>query len=252
VEDPNDDMLLQKNVQFKTGSLINSKIKQFQLTVPDPSALGAIQALVTANQAETSKVNFAAQNRKDSRKTATEISAASQEAANLSTVQVVLFSTSLKKLYTCSFLVIKSRVAAGLLAVNDTLKALYTRNYSVRPSGDVDVIERQQLVAAMMQAWPVVQNTPAAQSFLSDLLLKMFPDSAPKYIKIFEQVQAQQQTQEAQQQAVMMQTAQSIGKNIIELSKRPEMFSETGKVHALPIIQQTAQQLSNLIQPEQV
>jgi hypothetical protein len=252
VEDPNDDMLLQKNVSFKTGALINSKIKQFQLTVPDPSVLGAIQALVTANQAETSKVNFAAQNRKDSRKTATEISAASQEAANLSTVQVVLFSTALKKLYTCSFNVIKTRVAAGLIIVNDNLKALYAREYSVRPSGDVDVIERQQLVAAMMQAWPVVQQTPAAQAFLTDLLMKMFPDSAPKYVKIFEEAQAKQQTAEAQQQAMMMQTAEGIGKNIIELSKRPEMFSETGKVHALPIIQQTAQQLASFIKPEQV
>lgn len=224
VEDPNDDMLLQKNVNFKTGSLINSKVKQFQLTVPDPSVLGAIQALVTANQAETSKVNFAAQNRKDSRKTATEISAASQEAASLSTVQVVLFSTALKKLYTCSFNVIKTRVAAGLIKVNDTLKGFYAIEYSVRPSGDVDVIERQQLVAAMMQAWPVVQETPAAQAFLSDLLMKMFPDSAPKYVKIFQEAQAAKQTQEAQQQAMLMQTAQGIGKNIIELSKDLRCF----------------------------
>jgi len=251
-EDPNADIGMQKNVQFKNGAILDAKLKQFQLNYPDPSMLGAIQALVTSNQSETSKVNFAANNRKDSRKTAAEINASTQEAASLSTVQVVLFSTALKKLYTSAFLVIKSRVAAGLIMVSEELKALYALDYSVRPSGDVDVIERQQMINAMMQAWPVMQNTPAAMAFLSDLLSKMFPDSAPKYIKIFTDAQAAQASQQAQQQQAMLQMAQGVGKNIIELSKRPEMFSETGKIHALPIIEQTAARLSEFVQPEDV
>jgi hypothetical protein len=252
-EDPNDNLeLMGKNINFKNGAIINSKVKQFQLQWPDPSSLGAIQGLVTANQAETSKVNFAAQNRKDSRKTATEISASTQEAASLSTVQVVLFSTALKKMYTSSLAIIKSRVAAGLIVVSDTLKALYVRNYSIRPAGDVDVIERQQMIQMMMQAWPVIQNTPAASAFLSDLLMKMFPDSAPKYIQIFQAAEAKAASEAQQQQNQMLQMAQGVGKNIIELSKRPEMFSETGKIHALPIIENTAQQLEQFVSPEQV
>ena len=251
-EDPNDDIMLQKNVFFKQGALINSKITQFQLTPPDPSVLGAIQALVQANQAETSKINFAAQNRKDSRKTATEISAAGQEAANLSTVQVVLFSTALKKLYTTSFYIIRSRVVAGLITVDPTLAPLYALDYSIRAAGDVDVIERQQVVQAMMTAWPVIQVTSAAQSFLCDMLLKMFPDSAPKYVQIFQQAQAQQQSQQAQSQQQMMQAAMGIGKQIVALADRPEMFSTTGKVHALPILQQVAQELSQFVSPQQV
>lgn len=252
-DDPNDNLeLMQKNINFKNGAIINSKVKQFQLLWPDPSSLGAVQALVTANQSETSKVNFAANNRKDSRKTATEISASTQEAASLSTVQVVLFSTALKKMYTSSFSVIKSRVAAGLLVVSDSLKALYARNYSVRPAGDVDVIERQQMIQMMMQAWPVIQNTPCASAFLSDLLMKMFPDSAPRYIQIFQQAEQQAASAAAQQQQQMIQMAQGVGKNLIELSKRPEMFSETGKIHALPLIEATAQRLESFISPEQV
>lgn len=250
-DDPNADDVVQKNIFLKQGAIINSKIKQFQLAFPDPSSFQAIQSLVTANQSETAKVNFAANNRKDSRKTATEISASTQEAASLSTVQVVLFSTALKKLDTTAFYIIKSRVAAGLLIVNEILKAMYARNYSVRPAGDVDVIERQQLVQSMMQAWPVMQNTPAAPAFLSDMLMKMFPDNAPKYIQILMQAQQQAQSQQAQQQQQMMQTAMQMGKGLIELSKHPEMFSDTGKIHAMPVIEQAAQQLSNFIKPEQ-
>lgn len=251
VSDPNDDLATQKNIFLKTGMLINSKISQFQLAPPEASMLAAVQSLVTSNQAETSKVNFAAQNRKDSRKTATEISASTQEAASLSTVQVVLFSTALKRLYSSSFFIIKSRVAAGLIAVSPELIPLYAREYSIRPSGDTDVIERQQVIQTMMTAWPVLQATPIAQAFLIDLLTKMFPDNAPKYMKIFQEAQMQQQSQQAQMQQQMMQAAVGIGKNLIDLSKRPEMFSDAGKIHALPIIQQTAQQLSQFIDPKQ-
>jgi hypothetical protein len=250
--DPNDDLLMQKNVYLKTGTLINSKITQFQLSPPDAAMLNAIQALITMNQAETSKVNFAAQNRKDSRKTATEITAATQEAASLSTVQVVLFSTALKKLYTCSLTVIASRVAAGLIKVTPELQALYARNYSIRPSGDVDVIERQQLIAMMQQAWPVIQATPIAQVFLIDMISKMFPEQAEKYKMVLQQAMAAQQSAAAQQQQQMMQQAVTIGKQLIDLSKRPEMFSPTGKQFALPAIEQVAEQLSQFIKPEQV
>lgn len=252
VSDPNDDLLMQKNVYLKTGVLINSKISQFQLEPPDASMFSAVQGLISMNQAETSKVNFAAQNRKDSRKTATEISAATQEAASLSTVQVVLCSTSLKKLYTCSLTVIASRVAAGLIVVTPELKALYARNYSVRPSGDVDVIERQQLISMMQQAWPVIQATPIAQVFLIDMISKMFPNDAARYKMVLEQATQQQASQAAQQQQMIMQKAVTIGKQLIQLSDRPEMFSPVGKNFALPAIQQVAQELSQFIGKDQV
>lgn len=250
--DPNDDLLMQKNIYLKTGALINSKITSFQLNPPDASMLTGIQTIIGMNQAETSKVNFAAQNRKDSRKTATEISAATQEAASLSTVQVVLFSTALKKLYTQSFMVIRSRVAAGLILVTPELQAQYAGNYSIRPSGDVDVIERQQLIAMMQQAWPVIQATPIAQVFLIDMISKMFPEQAAKYKQVLEQAMATQQSAAAQQQQAMMQKAVGIGKQLISLSDRPEMFSTTGKVYALPAIQQVAEELSQFIGKDQV
>ena len=89
VDDPNDDILMQKNIFFKPGALINSKVKAFNLSPPDPSTFSAINQLISGNQNETSQVNFAVQNRKDSRKTAKEVEVATDQAAILSTVQVV-------------------------------------------------------------------------------------------------------------------------------------------------------------------
>ena len=233
VEDPNDDALMQKNVFFKTGALINSKIKQFQLQAPGSDLLAGLQSLVTANQQQTGQVNFAAMNRQDSRKTATEIQASSQESQALSTVQVVLFSNSLRNLYSVMLDVIKSRILAGLIKVEPQLMQMYARRYAIKPSGDVDVIERQQIVAAMQNAWPVMQGTPAAMAFLSDMLMKMFPEFAPKYLQIFQQAQiAAQQQQQSMQQA--------IAQGLVELAKHPEYFSPEGQKEALPNVQKAA------------
>lgn len=243
VEDPNDDILMKKNVYFKQGVLLPSKVKQMQLVPPSSDCMAAVNMLMTTNQNETSQVNFAAQNRKDSRKTATEVSAATQAAAILSTVQVVLFSIAMKTLYSSMFRIIQSRVNAGLIKVRPDLVAMYQRRYAIKPSGDTDVIERQQMIAQMMQAWPVVQSTPAALPFLVDMLTKMFPDLAPKYVKIFQDAQAQQQSQQAQMQQQMMQQMQAMAGGIVELSKHADYFSDIGKIHALPSLKQSAAQI---------
>jgi hypothetical protein len=102
----------------------------------------------------------------------------------------------------------------------------------------------------MQNALPMVQQTPAGPIFFADMLMKMFPDTGAKYVKILNEAAAQQQSAQAQQQQKMIQTAMSVGKQIVELSKRPEMFSDTGKVHVMPIVEQVAQQIE-AVMPQQ-
>jgi hypothetical protein len=250
--DPNDDLLQQKNIFFKSGCIINSKVSQFQLAPPDPSILQSINLLMGANTNETSQVNFAERNiQKDSRKTATAITASEKAQQNLSTVQVVLYSIALKQLYSTMVSIIRSRVLAGLIEVNQAVRPFYDRQIIVKPSGDVDVIEKQQMTQMMMQVWPVMANTPAAPLFLSDLLEKLFPDNAQKYIQLLQQAQQQQQSQQAQQQQQMMQQVAVLSQQVVELSKHPDMFSEKGKLHLLPQIEQMAQQIEMRFNPPQ-
>jgi len=250
--DPNDDFLMQKNVYFQTGCLVNGRIKEFKLDAPAPEMFQAINLLVSANQQETSQVNFAESNRQqDSRKTATAIKASMQQQQQLSGVQVTLFSIALKEQYTYECEIIKSRVLAGLIVVNDTLKQMYARDWTVKPSGDTDVIQKQQKIQMMQQSWPIISQTPAAQPFLADLLELMFPDDAPKYLAAFQQAQQQQQSQQAQQMQQMAGIAKQVGAELINLSKHKEFFSETGQIHAFPMIQQAAQQAEQLMAQQQ-
>lgn len=241
--DPNDDILMQKNVYFKTGALINAKVTQFQLAAPSSDMLAAINAVVTSNAAETSQVNFAAQNRKDSRKTATEITASQQTQQQLSTVQVVLFSTALRQLYQTMFDIIQSRVVSGLIEVDPTIKQMYSRKYVVKPSGDTDVIERQQKISAMQQAWPVIQQTPAALPFLMKLMSLLFPDDAPQYNQILQQAQQAQQQGQNQQGMIsgMIEKAISV---ITGFVNNPQYVTPQGKQAAIGLEHQLVQQMT--------
>jgi hypothetical protein len=239
--DPNDDFLMQKNILFKPGALINGKVKEFRLEPPDSTMFTAVQALVSSNQQETSQINFAETNRQaDSRKTATAIKAATAQSQQLSGVQVTLFSIATKAQYTYECSIIKSRVLAGVIKVSPILQSMYARDWTVKPSGDTDVIEKQQMIQQMQQAWPVVQNTGASTLFLTDLLEKMFPDSAARYVAAINQQQQQQSSQQAQQMQAMKSTAMQVSDGVQHLAKHPEYFSETGRVHAFPAVQHAA------------
>jgi len=247
--DPNDDFLMQKNTNFKPGAIINGKLKEMKLDAPDPTMFTALQTLVSANQAETSQINFAETNRQaDSRKTATAIKAATQQSQQLSGVQVTLYSIAIKNQYTYEVGIIKSRVLAGLIKVSPQLQQMYALDFTVKPSGDTDVIEKQQMIQQMQQAWPVVQNTGAAPIFLADLLEKMFPDSAQKYLAAIQQQQQQQNS--AQQQSIQhaMGIAKQVGEATVNLSKHPDWFSETGKQHIYPVVEYAANQYEQLVE----
>jgi len=238
--DPNDDILMQKPITLKSSCIINGKINFTQLAAPEPGIFSAIQMIETGNQNETSNVNFAVKNREDSRKTAKEMSLAEQQSQELTTVQVVLFSISLKKLYSMEAAVIQSRVLAGLIKVNPLVLPQYNRRFTVKPSGDTDVIEKQQMIQTMMSTWPVIQGTAAGPLFLTDLLEKLFPDNAAKYVQAINQANQQQQSQQAQQMQQMFATIKTMAGGIIKLSENPAMFSDIGRLHAFPIVEHFA------------
>ena len=125
-------------------------------------------------------------NRQDSRKTATEIQAASGEAQQLSSTQVSLFSIALKDVYEWCWRIYQSRVVAGVLRPAASLDLFLNHEFNIKPAGDVDVIERQEKSQKMMQAWQVVAQTPLAPIFLQNMMRLMFPDEGESYAKLLQ------------------------------------------------------------------
>jgi hypothetical protein len=68
------------------------------------------------------------------------------------------------------------------LFVNDM--DMIVRQYDIRAAGDVDVIQKQELVQQMSQDWQVVQTTSLASQFLSDLMRLKYPQDGAIYADI--------------------------------------------------------------------
>lgn len=160
---------------------------------PDAVMLNLQQYFDSYDSQEAGQVNFAAINRKDSRKTATEISAATEEAAKLNSVQLALFSTFIREVYTFAWEIVKSRANQNKIVflVNpetgeNDIETL-NRLYDIRAAGDIDVVKRAELIQQYKEFWPIVANTPLATTFLSRLLKLAFPDEGELYSSLVQQ-----------------------------------------------------------------
>jgi hypothetical protein len=181
------------DVILVNGRMYDQPITFFRSPYPEPAAIQALQAVVSQNQQEQSQVNFTVLNRKDSNKTATEVNSAEQKASELSSIQIILLSTFIRSVYGLCWSIYQSRVLQQKIEVTQNLLPFFAEQdqttgqlrpteYILKSSGDVDVIEKKDKLNRMMQAWPVVGQTPIGMLFLKDILKLAFPDDAEKYI----------------------------------------------------------------------
>lgn len=206
-----------QGIQLVGGRIFDKPLNFFSPPYPDPMVLKALQYFDVANDVETGQVNFAATNRQDSRKTAREISAAQEQQQLLNSVQLTLFSTYIRSIYSLVWLIVQSQALQGKIKfllieqqrpqINPVTQApvvdpftgqpvmeTYYANdiktiqevYDIRAAGDVDVIQKQEKVMQMKQDWPVISKTPLAGIFLAEMLRLQYPDTGEKWAGMLE------------------------------------------------------------------
>lgn len=215
----------QLDAPLVNGGIYDRPIEFWNMPAPDPLMLQSLQYFDVSNSQESGQVNFAVSNRKDSRKTAAEIDAATEQASQLSSTQVSLLSTFLRLVYTFCWKIVQNRAINGHIIflaqpqpkinmlmqkvevsyVNDQHTLSLT--YDVRPAGDIDVIKRQQKMVQLKQDWPVFSATPLASSFLKEIISTAYPEQASKWNAELEQ--ASQQAQVIQQLLTLIQKSLS-------------------------------------------
>lgn len=202
-----------ETVKFKDGMCLDQPFKFFTINPPDPGTLRALQYLDVQASQETGQMNFAVNNRVDSRKTATEIQAAQQQSSLLNSVQVTMFSVFLRDIYTLTWQIIQSQALQDkvrLLATFDPQTGDYIGNdktmlsleYDVRAAGDFDVIQRAEKLDRLGNFIQMVAGTPLAQTLLEDMISLAFPEDAQRYRAVLQQAMQQQQMMQQQQSAV--------------------------------------------------
>ena len=171
--------VVQTSECIKPGVVSKRKLTFYSPKAPEAGALVALQALRTENASGAGQVDFAAQNRQDSRKTATELQAASEQAQRHQTVPLTMFALGYSDLLAYRFGVVQTNVASGA-----NLKFLESRpeirqildKVEVRPAGDIDFVQRNEKLTKLTSYFPLYQNTAVGPVFLQKILELAFPD----------------------------------------------------------------------------
>ncbi len=148
--------------------------------------LTVAQALSTENLQSAGKVDYAAQNRQDSRKTATEINSAKDQSQRLSSVNIVPLATAITEAYTFAWHIVQQQVqyslanpSAPLIDIPEHIDpSFWTDRYELAPAGDVEVIKRAEKMSNLQQDMPLFAGTPVYMDLLIKYLELRFPDEA--------------------------------------------------------------------------
>jgi hypothetical protein len=194
----------QIEMAIEPGKIVTKPLKFFNIPYPDPLMLKSLQVFDTIHSQEANQVSFAVNNRQDSRKTATEIDSANKQQGLLTGVNLTLFSTFIREVYSFAWLIVQSQALQDKVVLLPVQNPEYGTNpeqaapyvndyqtisgtYDVRAAGDVDVILREQKLQSMMQDWPLVASIPAlAKPFLQDMLRAKYPEDGEKYAKFLD------------------------------------------------------------------
>jgi len=186
--DPNQSTTVEVGVKLKPNHIMLRALDVFSLPYPEPVIAQAIALLKGYNLQSAGQTDYAATNRKDSRKTATEIQAAQQQAEMMSGVSMFTISQFCLAVFAYQWDIIRHNAlffpqSRFLSNVPEPLRTrLLAAQYNLRPAGDIDFVERQEKVRAMMQYWPVIQQTPAALPYLKKLISVALPNEANEII----------------------------------------------------------------------
>lgn len=221
------------DTKLENGKLYNQAIDFWTTPQPSNQLISAAQALSTFASEAAGQTSFAANNRQDSRKTATEVASAQQQGTQMNSVQVVLFSLYFREVYTKVWNIVQSRALQGKVILPVTPDVLQ-REYRVKPAGDTDVVERDQKMQKMSNLWPLVQASPLAMPFLMDMIKIALPDRAEAYGAVM-------------QQAMMAQQAEGAATTALKwlIANHPEIMKvlpPEDRAHLLQVVNPQAQQ----------
>lgn len=229
-DDPNGLPIL-TDVVLSGDRLISRPINWWNLPYPQESVIKGMQTLILQNKQEQSRPDFAATNRKDSGKTATEMNLVAEQKNELSSVQVILLSITLREAYAKAWKIYQNRVLQGRIIIKDpTLLNLFGKDiavdeemrvikcsgpayYIIKSSGDVDVVQRNEKLQRLMQGWEVFGKTPLAMEYLKDIIRYAFPEDAARYISVLEQAEINQVNQ---LKALLQQTAAVLQASVVD------------------------------------
>jgi hypothetical protein len=175
-----------ENTVFKRNTIFAKQVAFSQAQWPDPIMLQVAQALAVTNSTSAGQIDYAANNRVDSRKTAAEIKSATNQRTMLSSTQLVPFATCIRDAYTRFWEILQSRILAGYITAPPDTADLIAANYYLTPAGDIEVLKREETLANLQAFYPIVAQTPIGPKVLARIMELMFPREARMWTPLLE------------------------------------------------------------------
>jgi hypothetical protein len=233
-----------KNAIWKTP------MKAFTAPWPDPQIFRGIESLIQQNATENNQVAWAVNNRKDTRKTAAEITAATSQQSLLTGTSALVFSIFLRDLFTMAWPIVQSAAIAGRIQFLPDMKPpekeeALKKPYEVKPAGDIDFAEREKRIGMLAQDLPMFQGTPVGKLVMAEYIRLRYPDKAAEWAEGLGQSNDDQLIQglaQALQSSVMTPEGQL----------KPEFEQDKASFEQLQqAVQQRLAQTPNAAQPQQ-
>jgi hypothetical protein len=183
----------QLQYKIKNNAIWKTPMRAFTAPWPDPMIFKGVEVITQQNAMETNQVAWAVNNRKDSRKTATEIEAAQQQQGMLTGTSALVFSIFLRDVLTMTWPIVQSAAKKGsikfLIEVSNPAEkeAILSTQYEVKPAGDIDFIEKQQRITNIQQDLPMFQGTPIGQEMMKEYVRLRYPEKYDQWSKILSQ-----------------------------------------------------------------
>lgn len=179
-------------IELAHGMIMDQPLDIFVPPMPPASTLSAVNYLRTSNLQDIGQVDFAADNRVDSRKTAAEIKLSRESAAKISSLPVLNFSIFVLDIGSYIFNIHLANSRGGTLlseairgsneAANEALRL---GKFVLMSAGDVDYVQRADKIVKIRETLGMLSQFPAAQKIVISLLRRylqlVFPEQAAEF-----------------------------------------------------------------------
>ena len=185
-EDDMSDGPKQLDVKLKANTILNRKIRSFQVQQPDRTAIEGLSFIEQLNADEQQQITAVLHSGRGDRKTAREIDSAQHQTSLASTQDLLVFHLSYHAVMYRAAMIIINRWKSGKLQLN-VPEELKQFKWLIEPVAQKDAVLKQQRVNQRRMDWGLIANTPAADSFFVDFLREAYPSHADKYITAIQQ-----------------------------------------------------------------
>lgn len=175
-----------EGVEIAHNKLVRGNLDLFQPAFPNAIALSVAQMLRVTKAQETGNVDFAAMERQDTAKTATELRFAQQEAETLSSTSISILSDSFLEMYLDWWEIIKSHVNVGDIQVPPSFQELNidinSPTLTATMAADARVVKQAQEVEKLLRHYPMTVGTPYQEVVFMEIMRTLFPDKVARWV----------------------------------------------------------------------